>query len=192
MREFPALGMYTVQCTLLEKCWQVFTENAIAQLYVKKFSTISLHFTKLYVTLSFAIASSVKILQNLFSSFTMHSVPKVIYILLAQLSDVSCWLLCCLSVWRVCSSGNHRQVCCMHGKQERTTYSQYGGNKNTHVRDRWRIHRKTKWWLMERRLINVKLLPQRRKRQTLCGHFCPLKNISFEKLLKILKIIIET
>ena len=41
--------------TLLENL----ADGAIAQLYVTKVSTISLHLTKLYVTQSFAIASSV-------------------------------------------------------------------------------------------------------------------------------------
>ena len=42
-------------CTLLENC----TSDAIAQLYVTKFSTISLYFIKVYVTESYAIASLV-------------------------------------------------------------------------------------------------------------------------------------
>ena len=43
-------------CTQLESL----TGDAIALLYVTKFSTISLYLTKLYVTYSFTIASSVK------------------------------------------------------------------------------------------------------------------------------------
>ena len=56
-------------CTQLESL----TGDAIALLYVTKFSTISLYLTKLYVTYSFTIASSVKYCtaksaQNLFNS----------------------------------------------------------------------------------------------------------------------------
>ena len=51
------------------------TDDAIAQLYVMKFSVISLYLTKLYVTLSFAIASSLtdNEIRQIFSS----SVPRL-------------------------------------------------------------------------------------------------------------------
>ena len=49
------VGNQVQQDTLLDKL----TDDAIAQLYVTKFSTISLYLTKLYATKRFAIASSV-------------------------------------------------------------------------------------------------------------------------------------
>ena len=62
------------------------TDDAIAQLYVTKFSTISHYFTKLFVKQSFAIASSVtygEIRQNFSYSHTrqtkQNGVPHVFF-----------------------------------------------------------------------------------------------------------------
>ena len=63
---------------------EILTDDAIAQLYVTKFSTISLYLTKLYAKQSFAIASLVKfsgIRQNFYKVCMLRYLKNIIIVI---------------------------------------------------------------------------------------------------------------